>query len=208
MSNSAWGNLHKHYKSADWSKKQNIFAEQVIKYFPSQAKILELGSGLGQDAKFFAKNGYQVTATDLETESLTENLSTEKGVNIQKLDMTEKFPFENASFDVVYAHLSLHYFPLEVTKKIVEEIKRVLKKDGIVAVFTNTIDDPEYGNGKEIEKDYFIIEDKYKRYFSKESLGELMHDFETLLLDANGETYKDAAKGIHNLIRYIGKKYE
>jgi len=31
-------------------------------------------------------------------------------------------------------------------------------------------------------------------------------DFEIILLDNYGETYKDSAKGIHNLIRFVGRK--
>ena len=41
---------------------------------------------------------------------------------------------------------------------------------------------------------------------SVETAKNFAHDFTVLLADNNGETYKDAAVGVHNLIRFIGKK--
>lgn len=107
----------------------------------------------------------------------------------------------------MYAHLSLHYFSEEVTKAIFKEIKRVLKGGGIVAVFTNSVNDPEFNTGKRIEEELFEIEGIQKRFFSKYSMDYFVQDFQVILLDDNGKTYKDEAKGIRNLIRFVGKNY-
>lgn len=65
MSNDIWSDLHQTYKEQDWIDKPSIFAEQAIKYFPKQGKVLELGAGQAQDGCFFASQGYEVTATDM-----------------------------------------------------------------------------------------------------------------------------------------------
>jgi SAM-dependent methyltransferase len=212
MANTKWDKLHKHYKNQDWIGKPNIFAEEVLEYFPKKGKILCLGDGQGQDGRFFASKGYDVTSTDISDEA--QNINKEKikeagleNITVEKLDLTEKFPYDDASFDVVYAHLSLHYFTEEVTKSIFKEIKRVLKGGGVLAVFTNSVNDPEFNTGKRIEEELFEIEGIQKRFFSKYSMDYFAQDFQIVLLDDNGKTYKDEAKGVHNLIRFIGKNY-
>jgi len=212
----AWKDLHEHYAktASDWIDKPSLFAQDAIKYFPKSGKLLELGAGQGQDTRFFAKHGYDVASTDIEDSALEINrskLSEElrPKVSIQELDLREDFPFDSNSFDVVYAHLSLHYFDIETTYKILNQVTRVLKPGGVIAFFMNSTDDPEYGTGTQIEPDFFQIDNVTKRYFSVESTRKFISDFyEIYLLDNLGETYKDAAKGVHNLIRFIGKKPE
>lgn len=209
--NSNWNNLHKHYATQDWINKPNIFAEEVLEYFPSNGKVLCLGDGQGQDGRFFAFKGFDVISTDISESALeiNRNKSVEekiKNITISKMDLREIFPFKEGEFDVVYAHLSLHYFSKEITKKIFDEIYRVLKKNGILAVFTNSVDDPEYNTGKKIEENFFEIEGVAKRFLSVETMKEFTYKFESILVDNNGRTYKDEAKGVHDLIRFIGKK--
>lgn len=211
MTNAQWDKLHKHYSNQDWIEKPNIFAEEVLEYFPKSGKILCLGDGQGQDGRFFASKGYEVTSTDISDEA--QNINKEKikeqkleNITVEKLDLTEKFPYTDATFDIVYAHLSLHYFSEKVTKSIFKEIKRVLKGGGIVAVFTNSVNDPEFNTGKRIEQELFEIEGIQKRFFSKYSMLFFANEFETILVDDNGRTYKDEAKGVHNLVRFLGKK--
>ena len=208
MSDSNWSNLHENYKKRDWISRPSIFAEVAIKYFPKEGKILDLGAGVGQDSIYFTQKGYKVTATDLDTAKLQENIS-EKGLSIysQKVDLREILPFEDGSFDIVYAHLSLHYFDELTTEKIFAEIFRVLKPGGIFAFFTNSTDDPEYNTGRQLEIDYFEIGGVPKRYLNVKTAKEFAKDFKIIIADNQGETYKDSARGIHNLIRFIGRRH-
>ncbi len=210
MSNPIWQDKHQNYKEQDWINKPSIFAEQALPYFPKSGKILELGAGQAQDGCYFAEQGYDVTATDLEESAIelakqkaaTKNIA----IKLEKVDMSHDLPFENESFDVVYAHLSLHYFNRETTKHLFEEAERVLRPGGMLAFLVNSVNDPEYKTGDELEPEYFQSGESMKRYYSIESTREFTKEFETILLDDNGETYKDAAKGVHNLIRFIGRK--
>jgi hypothetical protein len=47
-----------------------------------------------------------------------------------------------------------------------------------------------------------------KRFLNVDEAREFAHSFRPLLVDNNGETYKDSAKGVHHLIRFIGQKAE
>lgn len=210
-SQDVWSDLHKHYKTQDWIDKPSLFATQIIETFPSKGKVLELGCGLGQDSQFFAKYGHEVVATDIEQTLLDiderkEPPDVRERVTFMHMDIREKFPFEDESFDVVYAHLSLHYFHHTATQAIIGEIERVLKPHGVLAFLVNSTKDPEYQTGTEVEAHYFYIDSNLKRFFTTESAAEYTKNFEPIILDDQGETYKDAKKGVHNLIRFVGKK--
>ena len=210
MKESVWSDLHSTYKNQEWINKASIFAEQALDYFPAKGMVLDLGAGQAQDSCYFAEHGYNVTATDIEDSAL--ELAKEKAtsnsvdIKIQKVDLRKKLPFQADSFDVVYSHLSLHYFDHETTASIFNEIYRVLKPGGTLALLANSVNDPEYKTGEMIEDGYFKIGKATKRYFSKNTVNEFTQRFNTVVADENGETYKDSAKGIHNLVRYIGKK--
>lgn len=208
--NTVWQDIHKNYKEQDWIDKPSIFAEQVMPYFPERGKVLELGAGQAQDGCYFAGLGFSVVSTDLEDSALelARQKVADKGVNVmlQKVDLSQELPFDNASFDVVYAHLSLHYFDHETTTHLIGEIQRVLKPGGVLAFLVNSVNDPEYKQGKEIEPDYFQIGKSAKRYFSEATARKYTKWFDVNLLDELGETYKDAAKGVHNLVRFVGTK--
>jgi SAM-dependent methyltransferase len=211
MNNTVWQNLHKDYKDRDWIHKPSLFAETAITYFPVDGKVLDLGAGLGQDSRFFAEHGYEVVSTDLQIESLTEQFAAlpdeiKQRVKVQTVDLREELPFDDASFDVIYAHLSLHYFDYETTVRLFGEIQRVLKPGGVLAFFTDSVNDPEYNTGTKLEDDYFQIDQTAKRYFSVETARAFTRYFYVSLLDNHGETYKDSAKGVYNLIRFIGTK--
>jgi SAM-dependent methyltransferase len=209
---STWGDIHAgKYAASDWIDKPSLFAQTAVAYFPEKGKILELGAGQGQDSRFFAEQGFGVVSTDLEQSAL--DLSKTKlpaelasKIELQKVDLREELPFASESFDVVYAHLSLHYFDAETTRRLFSDIQRILKTGGVFAFFTNSTSDPEYGSGTQLEPDYFQIDKLAKRYFSVESTRRYTQYFDVSLLDNHGETYKDSAKGVHNLIRFIGTK--
>lgn len=167
MDNKNWTNLHKNYSKQDWINKPSIFAEQSLEYFPKHGRLLEIGAGHGQDGIYFASRGFDVTSTDLEITSLNKNIlgahaEVQAKISAEQLDLRNPFHFDE-KFDVIYAHLSLHYFDI---------------------------------NGR------------LKRYLDTEEAKSFARHFAPLLADNNGETYKDAAQGIHHLIRFIGKKIE
>ena len=209
MSDATWSNLHKVYGKQDWINKPSLFADTARQYFPKTGKLLDLGAGVGQDSIYFSTLGYDVTATDLDITKLKSNVADKNAtLTLGQVDLRGPMAFTDGEFDIVYAHLSLHYFDQQTTESIFSEIYRVLKPGGILAFFTNSTNDPEYNTGKEIEPDYFEIDGVPKRYLSVESARAFAHNFKVLLADNNGETFKDAAVGVHNLIRFIGEKAE
>jgi len=206
-SQSYWNQQHDKYAQADWIDKPTYFAQWAIQYFPAKGKLLELGAGQGQDSRFFAEKGYHVTASDFSDTAL--GVARQKhpsSINFQRIDLSKPLPFVDGVFDIVYAHLSLHYFDMPTTEKIFGEIRRVLKDGGVLAALFNSTGDPEIAEGRQVEPDFIDINGIKKRYFNPDSAFTFAKEFEVLAVDDKGTTYKDEAAGVHNLIRLIAKK--
>lgn len=208
-----WDQKHLQYADAEWIKKPSLFAQWVIQYFPKQGRILDLGAGQGKDSRFFGQKGYEVVSTDyaqeglkLSRQQLDETLKSH--ITLQELDLAHPFPYPDNSFDIVYAHLSIHYFDIKTARQIFAEMKRILKAGGILAIMTNSTNDPEYNTGIKLEDDYFEISlGMKKRYFSVDTMRDFAKEFHTIVLDNNGETHKDRRKGASSrFIRFVGKK--
>ncbi|MDO8570905.1 MAG: class I SAM-dependent methyltransferase [Candidatus Daviesbacteria bacterium] len=193
------------YSKEKWIDKPSIFAKWAIQFFPKNGKLLELGAGHGQDGNFFATKGYSVISTDFSETALKYNLQKHslKQISIQKLNLKKVFPFNDNEFNIIYAHLAIHFFDNKITTQIFSEIYRVLKPEGILAVIVNSTKDPEYNTGNKIENDFFeLLPGITKRFFSIQSMEKFSYQFKTLIMDHEGKSYKDKVK----LIKFIGQK--
>lgn len=141
--------------------------------------IIDLGCGLGNDTLYLYERQYKVISCDYSEEAL-KKLELFMDNPITKLfNMKDGLPFESESVKVVIADLSLHYFSWAETKKIVNEIKRVLKENGFLLLRVNSVKDTNYGAGKGIiiEKNYYNIDGHLKRFFDREQLEKLFIDW-------------------------------
>lgn len=97
-------------------------------------KVLELGSGAGEGAVYFALQGAEVTATDLSPGMLevVERVAAHHGVAVhtQVASATDLSGFPDQSFDVVYAANLLHHVDIPAC---LDEVRRVLKPGGQAA---------------------------------------------------------------------------
>lgn len=205
-----WNNVHSNYSNQEWINKPTIFSQTVAKFIPKSGKLLELGAGQGQDTRFFAKNNYNVIASDFSDEALLKNKEKAlkenlKNIELKVIDLNTDFEIEEESYDIIYSHLALHYFTKEQTHKIFTKLHQALKKNGILAIILNSKHDEEFSsdNKKLIEEDFFEFNNGMKkRFFSVGSLSEFIHKFNIVLLDDSGESHKNDK----NLVRFIGRK--
>lgn len=200
------------YKEQGFDKVNPIAAEFVT-YLKPHSKILELGTGLGQDALFFASHGHEVWATDFISNRFDEiNKKSKEGhmdLYTDLLNIENKFPYENNFFDAVYAHLVLHYYTDNKTKEVFSEIARVLKRSGVVGFVFNSYSDPERAECEELEDKLYLHMPTglIKRFFKMEEIEALTGPyFNELLLDDKGQSLKDTIKSTYSLVRFIGQK--
>jgi ubiquinone/menaquinone biosynthesis C-methylase UbiE len=121
----------------DISKKRyNIFYTYLKKFcefkYHSKEKVLEIGCGIGTDSVEYAKHGAKVTAIDLGQDQvhLTKLNFELRNLKYDEISTgnVENLKFEDETFDLVYCFGVIHH-TLDMQKAI-DEIYRVLKKDG------------------------------------------------------------------------------
>jgi len=168
-----WNNAHSvgqidHYPH---TAEVTDFAKEVLTIIKPNSRILELGCGASNDPAGFAQAGHTVIATDFSEVVISKNkeqFKDQTGIEFEVLDLNEPIAFEDNKFDVVYARLSLHYFPDIVTHKIFTEIQRVLRPNGYLCFLCKSTEDPKYGQGTEVAKDIFESKSGHLRHFFSE----------------------------------------
>lgn len=162
---------------------EDLWIDEYNTYLNSKGKCLDLGCGIGQFSKQLIKYGYDVISADISDIALNKV----KGFNenVVKLDMRDKLPFQDNEFDLVFANLSIHYFSDEDTRKLMLEIKRILKEDGLFIGSVNGIEGLKViGNeAKEIEYHFYEYKNKLIRLFDINDIKKYLNDFNIIKID-------------------------
>ncbi len=130
-------------KSWDWSKNTQDFWNKpseesyylVNRWGNRKFKtFLDLGCGLGRHSLLFAQNGFQVDSFDLSADAVEMLRKKSADLKLQNLcctagDMTE-LPYAQNSFDCLLAYHVISHTDSVGIKKIIKEIRRVLKPEG------------------------------------------------------------------------------
>lgn len=133
-----FGKVYEHDNSSvDWNfgtaghKLVELVIDGTIK---RNSKILDVGSGPGNESIFLAKQGMKVIGLDLNPEAieLAKKLSELQKVKVEFVQGDAlKMPFKDQMFDVVNDTFVFHHFEPSVRKQYAREINRILKPDGI-----------------------------------------------------------------------------
>lgn len=127
--------------------------------------VLDCGAGGNcPPLALFAEFGYKTYGIELDDKQIekAENFASKHGLdlNILKGDMRE-LPFEDNSISYIYSYNSIFHMRKKDISKAIDEIKRVLKVDGLCFINFLSIYDFGYGTGEKIgEGEYKQIEDR------------------------------------------------
>ena len=191
-----WDDIHRKYNSTydDWLNK-------YTKLFRKDFKFVELGCGRAYCSNYLISEGFSdVIATDFSSEVLKMVQKENKDLQTMLFDMTGGLPFGDNSVDVVIADLCLHYFDSEMTKYIIKEISRVLKKDGYLLVRVNSTKEVQKKNNLEkIEHNFYFEGNIYKRYFDEEDCYYYFKDFKVYYLQESAMDRYDNPKVLWEL---------
>ena len=172
-----WNNAHSEHWLRKHSTKQTSFAEEVNGRIAPGSALLELGCGEGNDSIYFAQQGHLVTATDFSNVAVDENQKhlVHDNLHFAVQDISQPLAFDDASFDVVYARLSLHYFTDATTKALFNEISRILKSGGVLHFMCKSTNEGLWGQGAKIEADMYELNGHVRHFFSPVYARELLN---------------------------------
>ena len=109
---------------------------ELIRPVVRHKTVLELATGTGSIAKHIVNAAAHIEATDASAEMITEAKRTRSAkLHFSVQDMF-RLPYANQSFNVVIVSNALHIVPQP--EKALQEIKRVLKDDGVLIAPTFT----------------------------------------------------------------------
>lgn len=105
-------------------------------------KILDVSSGRGTQSIFYAKKfGVEVTGIDISKEMVNSAMENAENENVQDLTIfkigdSQELPFEDNTFDVVINECAVG-IP-DDSQKVLDEMVRVVKKEGAVIIHEST----------------------------------------------------------------------
>jgi SAM-dependent methyltransferase len=113
--------MHEHWDGAFTTKPDRfgsepsvsakVAAEAFARLPVPHPDVLDLGSGTGRDALFFARRGMQVVALDFSGVALdslkraARSAGLSRAIQTLRHDVREPLPFPDSTFDACYAHM-------------------------------------------------------------------------------------------------------
>ncbi|MFT3783722.1 MAG: class I SAM-dependent methyltransferase [Nibricoccus sp.] len=141
----------------DLSSIQQVFTSLI----PAGGRILDAGCGVGRDAVWFARHGFQVLAIDASPAMV--DIARSQGVDAQKI-LFEEMVFDG-EFDAVWACASLLHVPHSEISDVLARIHRALKSHGVLYISVKE------GVGEGVAED-----GRFFSYFSIDEMGALLAD--------------------------------
>jgi SAM-dependent methyltransferase len=136
---------------------------------------LDLGCGRGFDTRFLIGRGLTTISADFSLGALYSTRKTVSSANLLQLDLRERIPFQDKTFGLIVANLSLHYFSALVTSQIIQDLHRIMANDGWLIARVNSTSDHGFQSVKDkvrmrIEEDYYLYRGIPRRYFRESSI--------------------------------------
>lgn len=163
--------------------------------------LLDLGCGVGRHSILFADNGFEVDAFDLGKEGINKLniLAKEKNLPVKTSvgDMLS-LPYEDSKFDCLMAYHVIYHSDDNGIRKVVSEIKRVLKKGGEAYITFNSqnSDSCKDTDNKRLTQNTIVKEKGHEAgiphfYSTRGDVERLLKDFEILEFSYKEEYYPD-----------------
>jgi SAM-dependent methyltransferase len=104
------------------------------------ASVLDYGCGAGRSTRFLKRLGFTVVGADISPEMLEQARSKDGSGEYHQIS-SGHLPFEDSAFDLVFSSfVFLEVSRLEEIERILTEMKRVLRKDGLVVFVTASME--------------------------------------------------------------------
>jgi ubiquinone/menaquinone biosynthesis C-methylase UbiE len=178
---------------------------------PLPKKILDCGAGWANTKlSLFHQHGYEAFGLEINKEALDEAVEFCKennySLNLIRADM-RNIPFADESFSFVYAYNAISFMTKPDIQNSMDEIKRVLKSEGLCYVNFHSVDDPD---NRSFNKNAFAYQLLRSERFSKFEDNEADAYFESCEIIRKEkrviEKIENEKKYVQAYIDYIARK--
>ena len=168
--------LRNQYEKEDWKIKVRKSFTYLVQS-ENKNSLLEIGAGVGDDSLFFISKGLKVVAIDLSSEMVKK--CKEKSIQAYEMDFYDLSGL-NEQFDCVWAMNTLLHVPKTDLPAVLNEIKQVLKPNGLFYMGV-------YG-GEDFENEYVKAEvsttPRFFSYYSESNIkAVLSNHFQIIAFD-------------------------
>lgn len=169
----------------------NNFAKRAYTLIKAKKlqSLLDLGCGDGRDSIYFSNKGLSVTAVDFSESGIAKLKTRSRKIKCIAEDI-RKINFPENSFDVIYAHLSLHYFDDETTNRIFDNLFKILKKGGLIFVKCKSVDDALFGKGEKVGENMYK-KGHIRHFFTKDYMTEKLKSFKIIKVRKTSSIYHE-----------------
>lgn len=147
------------------------FIKTNLETLPKDAKIFEIGSADGANAKYIEKLGYEIIASDVAEDFI--NSIKSKGLKAIKFNILEN-EF-NEKYSAIFCWRVFVHFTKNDALKVLKKVYDILEKDGLFifnAINRETRDvDEEW---VDFPNEYHMEAERYYKYFSEQELNEII----------------------------------
>lgn len=171
MDKKYWNNYYQQHGKDTGISVCSTFAQFCLDNFftNNNLNIVELGSGNGRDAIFFAHHQHNIIAIDQSITAIDiekQNLDSEvvRYLDPKALDFVQEDYNRYKKIDAFYSRFTIHSITQEDESIILPNIYNALNNDGLFCIEVRTTNDPLYGVGKSCGNNTFIT-DGHKRRF-------------------------------------------
>lgn len=197
MDSAAWDKAYKNGEFLD----RPIHSEMpsITRLFKKEKvkRILDLGCGTGRHTVYLASQGYDVYGLDSSQYGLSHTKQTLQKMNLSAnllLHDMKALPYDDNYFDAVIAIQTIHHNKLKDIKRSIQEIHRVLKKQGLAWITMPVSKNEPSTNQTEIEPGTFIpLNGREKglphHYFTRLDIKKLFSDFVTVDLHVDSTNH-------------------
>jgi ubiquinone/menaquinone biosynthesis C-methylase UbiE len=148
----------------EFHKATLTYAEHMTRYLATQKLVtgkivLDIASGSGYGTQIIAKNAKKVYGVDINQDAVAYAKENYQSANIEYLvGNGESIPLDDHSIDIVVTFETIEHIPNY--KKFIDEVKRVLKPDGLALI--STPNDLEFAEGNHFHLHEFQYDELIK----------------------------------------------
>ena len=175
MDKNYWDNYYYNHSKDKGIQECSTFAKFCLdKFFiKDELNIVELGSGNGRDALYFARHQLNIIAIDqstiareVEKESLEDNVV--KYLDIRSQDFIREDYSKYNSIDVFYSRFTIHAINKKDEELLLPNLYNSLNNGGLLCIEVRTTKDSLFGVGEDCGENTYITD--HKRRFIDSSI--------------------------------------